>query len=99
MHQFVKPRNCLTVGVMGPQPRVGDLRAKYMECRTIYRGIGSDVANKNLLMILGSPGNHRGHDRSSNTTADVTHEIDHAGGAVAFLRGNSDVTSGRDGDK
>ena len=57
------------------------------------------MTDENLLVILRPSGNHRGHDRSSDTAADVAHEIDHAGDAIAFLRGNSDVTRCRDGDK
>src|SRR6202044_434597 len=70
-----------------------------MECRTICRGIGSNVADEDLLVILSPPGNHRGHDGSSDTAADIAHEIDHAGDAITFLRRNPDVTRCRDGDK
>src|SRR5271170_6994929 len=99
MHQFVEPRNCLVAGVPGPKPRVRDFRAQCMDCRAIGRGIGSDVADEDLLVILSPSGNHRGHDGSSDTAADITHEIDHAGDAIAFLWRNSDVPSCRDGDK
>src|ERR1700761_1486115 len=70
-----------------------------MECRTINGGIGSDVADQDLLVILSPPGNHGSPDRSSDTAPDVAHEIDHAGDAIAFLRRNPDVTRCRDGDK
>src|ERR1700678_895205 len=70
-----------------------------MEGRTISRGIGSDVTDEDLLVILSPSSNHRGHDGSSDTAADIAHEIDHAGDAITFLWGNSDVTRCRDGDK
>src|SRR5579862_2634720 len=74
MHQFVEPRNRLVVGVPGPKPRVPDFRAECMERRTIGRGIGSNVAEEDLLVILSPSGNHRGHDGSSDTAADIAHE-------------------------
>src|ERR1700691_1198756 len=70
-----------------------------MERRTISRRIGSDVADEDLLVILGSSGNHRGHHGSSDTTPDVAHEIDHAGAAIAFLGRTPDVACRRDGYK
>src|ERR1700733_8272910 len=70
-----------------------------MECGAICRGIGSDVADEDLLVILRTPGNHRGHDGSSDTAANVPHEVDHAGHAVTFLWRNSDITRRRDRDK
>ena len=58
-----------------------------MERRTIFRGIRSEVADEDLLVILSPPDNHGGHDGSSDTAADVAHEIDDAGDAIAFLWG------------
>src|ERR1700722_18274579 len=70
-----------------------------MECGTIGRGIGGDVGDENLLVILGPPGNHGRHDGSSDTAANIAHEIDHAGDAIALLWRNPDVARCRDGDK
>src|SRR5579872_1130242 len=70
-----------------------------MQRRTIGRGIGSEVADEDLLVILSASDNHGGHDGSSDTAADVAHEVDYAGDAIAFLRRHSDVARCRDGYK
>ena len=57
------------------------------------------MAHENLLVVLTPPDNHGGHDRSSDTAADVAHEVDYAGDAITFLRRHSDVACRRDGDK
>ena len=57
------------------------------------------MADEDLLVILSPPDNHRGHDGSSDTAADIAHEIDDAGDAIAFLWWNPDVTRCGDGNK
>ena len=55
IHQTVEPRNGLIVGVCGPKPGMCDFRAQRMERRTKRRGIGSDMADEDLLVILRPP--------------------------------------------
>src|SRR6185312_10212841 len=49
------------------------------------------MTDKYLLVVLSAPGNHRGDNRRSNTTANVAHEIDQSGYTIAFFRRYSDI--------
>ncbi len=57
------------------------------------------MADEDLLVILRAPHDQSGHQRSPDTAANVAHEIDYSGDAVAFLRRDSDVTCRGDGDE
>ena len=57
------------------------------------------MADEDLLVILSPSGNHCSHDGGSDAAADVTHEVDHAGDTIAFVRRNSVVTRCGDGNK
>src|ERR1700760_1488074 len=50
------------------------------------------MAHEDLLMVLSSPGDHSSDHGRPNTAAYISHEINHAGDAVAFLWRNSDIT-------
>ena len=57
------------------------------------------MADEDLVVILRPSGNHCRHNGRSDAAADVTHEVDHAGDAIAFVRRNSVVTRCSDGNK
>src|SRR5690349_4261680 len=78
---------------------MSDCAGQIPKCLSDLGGVGSDVANQNLLMILGAPGEHGCYDRGANTASNIAHEIDHARDGVPLLCRDTDITSHRYGNE
>src|SRR5580704_1901749 len=83
------------MGVGAPHAGVCDLGTQGMERGTKTRGVGSEMSDENLLVILGTPDDQCGHQRCADAAADVAHEVDDSRYAGPLLFRNSDVPRGR----
>src|SRR5262245_56432153 len=86
----------LYLSVGSAEPELRELLSQSVYGVEKGRTVRRYVADKDRLMILGAPGDHRCYQRRPDAASDIAHEVDQAGNHVALIPRYADIRRKRD---